>query len=195
LSPDRRSQADPDVETQLMLLQTPFGGGPHQRERERAAAWLVEHAERAYPALFALLEQGRAGPAVVALVPAFGRAESVAPLARLLARGDGAWGAAQALAGQPQAEAGEALHAALSSDEPDVVVAALGGLAARGDESDCRAVTGALDHANARVRLSAVRAATSLGCLDRPALQRVARDDADEQVRQAAADALEGLEP
>jgi hypothetical protein len=165
--PDAAS-SDPEVETQLVLLQTPFGGGPHQRERERAAVWLVEHAERAYPAVLALLEDDRAGPAVVELLPAFGRAESVPQLARRLGAGGDAWAAAQALARHPQAEAGEALRTALGSGDPDVVVAALDGLATRGEPADCAAVQALSGHEDARVRASAERAAAALGCAGAP---------------------------
>jgi HEAT repeat protein len=178
---------DQEVETQIMLLETPFGDGPHKRERDRAAAWLVEHPDRAYPNLLALLEAGRAGAGVIGLMPTFDRKESIPPLARLLAGPEPvAWPAGQALARHTDPSAGAALRAALASPEPEVAIAAADALATRGDPRDCSALSGVLGARDARVRYHVVQAAATLGCLDAVRLESIARSDDSADVRDLA---------
>lgn len=180
-------ERDQEVETQIMLAETPFGDGPHQRERERAAAWLVAHADRAYPALLARLDEEKAGVAVIELLPRFGRAESIPRLERLLAGPEPpAWAAGQALALHPQPAAGEALRRALASREPAVAGIAAEALGTRGDRGDCAALVRAAGAADTRLRYHAVQAAGKLGCLGRETLESLVRSDADADVRDLA---------
>jgi HEAT repeat protein len=185
------SEQDEQVETQLMLLDTPFGSDPHLRERDRAADWLVAHAERSYPRLLALLDEGRAGAGAIELLPRFARPESIPRLARLLqASGSATWAAGQALGQHADEAAGEALRAALASSDSDVVVAALDGLTTRGQAADCAAVTHALAADDERVRRRALQSAEALGCLERATLESIAGTDASPDVRSLAAQLL-----
>jgi HEAT repeat protein len=183
-----RGDRDAEVEMQIILLETPFGDGPHQRERERAAAWLVAHAERAYPRVLALLDEDRAGVGVIDLLPSFDRAESIPSLTRLLAGPEHtAWTAGQALARHTNPEAGEALRRALSSPDPEVAIIAADALMTRNDRGDCAALATAVGAADARVRYHALQAAGRLRCLERSTLESLVRADASAEVRDLAA--------
>jgi HEAT repeat protein len=179
---------DQELETRIMLLQSPFGGAPHEHERQQAADWLVAHAARAYPRLLAGLTAGMLGRAVIQLMPRFGRAETIPVLERLL------WGselfveaAAQALALHPQREAGEALDRALARPEPGVVKAAADALITRGDRAHCPALIAALKTPEPIARYHVVQAAGTLGCLQPAELAAMSRTDPDPEVRELAA--------
>lgn len=183
---------DQEVETYIMLAETPFGDGPHAREREHATAWLLGHADRAYPRLLARLDEGRASVAVIELLPRFGRVESIPRLERLLVGPEPpAWAAGQALALHPQPAAGEALRRALTNKEPAVGVVAADALATRSDHGDCAALVAAAGAPDARLRYHAVQAAWKVGCLGREALEALVRLDGDADVRGLAAKLLE----
>jgi HEAT repeat protein len=182
---------DAEVETQIMLLQSPFGDPPHVRERERAGQWLVTHADRTYQRLLAMVGDATAGPAVVELLPAFGRAESVPALEALLEGPERiAWVAGQALARHSGSEALLALRRAVRGQGADVVIAAADGLAERGDKAACADLAAALGHADQRARYHAVQAAARLACLSRHQLEEIARSDASEDIRALAAEVL-----
>jgi HEAT repeat protein len=179
---------DQELETRIMLLQSPFGGAPHEHERQQAADWLVAHAARAYPRLLAGLAAGMLGRAVIQLMPRFGRAETIPVLERLL------WGselfveaAAQALALHPQREAGEALDRALARPEPGVVKAAADALVTRGDRAHCPTLIAALKTPEPIARYHVVLAAGTLGCLQPAELATMSRTDPDPEVRELAA--------
>jgi HEAT repeat protein len=179
------------VAARLALLDSPFGSEPHRRERERAAQWLLAHAERAYPVLLARLAAGRAGAGAVALLPRFGRGESVAVLARLLHGPElVAWGAGQALAQQPQSEAGAALRRALADANPKVATIAADALAGRGDPGDCPALAARLGAADPVVRYHVLQAADRLGCLMPAEIAGLAENDPDLEVRGLASQLL-----
>lgn len=176
-------KGDAEVETQIMLAETPFGDGPHARERDRAIEWLVAHADRAYPVLLARVSGGRASAAVIDLLPRFAREESIAPLEKLLSGPEPpAWAAGQALARHPQKAAGDALRRAIATRGAAAVVAA-DALATRGDRGDCAALVAAAGASDARLRYHAVQAAGTLGCLGREALQSFERSDSDADIR------------
>jgi HEAT repeat protein len=182
---------DPEVETQIMLSETPFGDGPHQRERERAVEWLVAHADRAYPHILARLDEGRATEALIQLLPRMGRAESIPRLERYLTQTESlGWAAGRALALHPQPAAGEALRRALANRDPAVAALASDALGTRGDRADCAALLAAAHAPDARLRYHAVQAAGKLGCFDRKALESLAQFDADADVRGLAAELL-----
>jgi HEAT repeat protein len=184
-------EPDPDVETRIMLLDGPFGGEQHVRERDCAAEWLVEHADRAYPLLLARLESGRAGAGAVALLPRFGRSQSIGTLARLLAGPEPmAWQAGQALAQHPQPEAGEALRQALIGPDATVAMIAADGLGTRGDRGDCAVLAERLGTTHAGVRYHVLQAAARLGCLPREVIGQLALTDPDAQVRGLASQLL-----
>jgi HEAT repeat protein len=181
---------DEEVETQIMLLEVPFGDPPHLRARARASDWLMGHPERAYPRLLARLESGRATPALVELLARLGRAESIAPLERLLTGPTStepeAYQAGQALAMHPQPAAGEALRRALANGEPHLATIAADALATRGDRSDCAALSTHLTAPDGRLRYHVVQAADRLDCLARDDLEKLARSDSDSDVRDLA---------
>jgi HEAT repeat protein len=158
---------DHDVETQLMLLETPFGGGPHDRERQRAAAWLLANSERAYPVLLARVRERRAGAAIVELLGEFGRADSVPLLADLL-DADEPMGraAAQSLASNADPSALAVLREGLGKGG-DRAVRCADALGARGDAAACPELRAAAAQSDARLRYHAIAAAVSpqLGCL------------------------------
>jgi HEAT repeat protein len=184
-------ESDRDVETRIMLLDGPFGDDPHVRERARAAEWLVEHAERAYPMLITWLETGRAGAGAVALLPRFARLESIDTLTRLLAGPEAiAWQAGQSLAQHPQPSAGQALRQALTHPDATVAMVAADGLGTRGDRGDCAALSERLGAAHAGLRYHVLHAAARLGCLRREAIGQLARTDPDAQVRGLASQLL-----
>ena len=180
-------RSDTEVETQLTLAESPVGGGPHQRERERAAQWLLDHADRSYPVVLARFDQGRAGEALVALLSRFDRHESIPRLERLLSGPEPpAWAAGQALARHSQPAAGEALRRALGHADPKVATIAADALGTRGDRGDCAALVVHVQNPDARLRYHVVQAAGHLGCLARADLESLARSDADADVRALA---------
>jgi hypothetical protein len=188
------TQSDEEVETQLALAQSPLGGGPHQRQRERAAQWLVEHADRSYPVVLERLERGQVGVALVDLLPRFDREESIPALTRLLSGSEPpAWAAGQALARHSQPAAGEALRGALENADPKVAAIAADALGTRNDRGDCGALLAHIEAADARLRYHVVQAAGNLGCLTKPQLESLARADPDADVRALAEKLLAGM--
>jgi HEAT repeat protein len=170
-----------------MLLDEPFGGEPHVRERERAAQWLLDHGDRAHPALLDALAAGRASSGVIELLARFGRAESIEPLNRVLsAAGPAAWHAAQALARHPQPEAAEALRRALRDPAPEVSIAAADALGARGDPGECAALQAELRAQDPTVRYHVVQAAARLGCVPTEWLAQLAQTDPDADIQALA---------
>jgi HEAT repeat protein len=124
----------------IQTLLSPHGGGAgHRAERERAARALVEDGEQGHAAVRAALEDASPVANVIPLIqllPAFARADDVPMLAQLLRSADDplAIVAAQALGAHPDAEAADALIAALDGpgDRAGYAAQALG---QRGDPS------------------------------------------------------------
>jgi HEAT repeat protein len=131
---------DDPVPRAIQTLLSPHGGGAgHRAEREQAARALVERGDEGHAAVRAALDDASPAANVIALiqlVPAFARADDVPMLAHLLRTADDplAIVAAQALAAHPDAEAAEALIAALDGpgDRAGYAAQALG---QRGDPS------------------------------------------------------------
>jgi hypothetical protein len=178
---------DAELDAQLMLLESPLGGEPDVRERERAAAWLLAHPDAAHPALLALVADGRAGPAAIELLGRFGDPASVAPLAALVDTAEPTGrAAAQALASHPAPAALDALSAALAAGG-DGAPRAADALAVRGDVGACPALRTAVGSADAVLRYHALQAAGALGCLPPDEeLAALADADADADVRELA---------
>jgi HEAT repeat protein len=175
------SAEDSELELQLMLVESPFGGDPHRREAEAAAEWLLARPERAYPRLLARAAEGSATPALVELLGRFGRADAVPVLAGLLGGPElVAAAAADALAHHPAAA--DALRAGLRRGG-EAAARSADALAARGDAGACPDLLAAARDPDARVRYHAVQAAVRLGCPDAVAL---AESDADPDVRALA---------
>ncbi len=152
-----------EVGHQLRRLLAPSGDSAYRRVRGEALAWLLDHADSAYPELLSVV--GTDAPPVLAIeaLPYFRRIESVPVLERLLHRVDEPTVVvvAQALADHEMPSAGAALAKALASPRDQVVASAADGLAHRGDPSACAALTKALDHPDPDVR-QRIRAALAL---------------------------------
>jgi hypothetical protein len=184
---------DDEVERQIALATSPVGGGPHQRESARAAAWLVEHAGRAYPAVLWRLHEQTATAGLVELSARFDRAESIEPLARMLAgREPPAWVAGQALARHSAPAARAALGRALASTNLEAAAIAADALGSRRKPAeDCGALESKLTVNDVRLRYHVVQAAAAAGCLDAAELEGIAGSDRDEDVRELARSRLE----
>lgn len=124
-----------DVLRYLNDLVSPFGGPEHQTRREQALAFLVAHADDAYPRLLAMIDAAAGTGPVAALraLPLFGRPDAVPVLAAVLRNGNEAIAgvAANALADHPDARAEDALVDALNDRREAVVEAATSALHTR----------------------------------------------------------------
>ena len=174
---------DPEVEIQVMLVESPLGGDPHRREAEAAADWLLARPERAYPRLLARAADGTATPALVELLGRYERNDAVPVLADLLGGSElVVAAAAEALSQHPAPAAGQALRAALARGG-DAAVRSADALGARGEPSACADLMAAARDPDARLRYHALQAAAALGC--RAAAELAASDD-DPDVRTLA---------
>ncbi len=179
---------DPDLDTQIALLDSPYGGEPDARERERAAAWLLANSERSYPTLLARASERKAGPASVELLSAFERADSVPVLANLLDADEPIGrAAAQALARHSDPSALAALRKGLNNRGGHAVRCA-DALGTRGDAAACAELRAAAAQSDARLRYHAIQAAVSpqLGCLSDAEIEEIEASDPDPDVRALA---------
>jgi HEAT repeat protein len=161
--------SDEAIREALRTLLSPHGGGAgHVRDRDRAAAVLVEAGEDGHAAVrdaLASAPPGVSTTALVLLLPAFARADDVPLLADLLrsASDPDRIVAAQALAEHPADAALTALIDALSGS-PAEAAAAAQALPLRGDTSACGPLRAARSHRDPWVRECAEQAAVALGC-------------------------------
>jgi hypothetical protein len=175
-----------EIRTHIRLAQPRSGNRPDLAQRDTSIAWLLAHADVAYPIV---LEEVRAspGPAGIALLGRFDRAESTPVLSAILQQGeDEARVAAFQLALASDAAALAAAIEATRHENPDIASAAVDGLGKRGDRGQCAAIVAATRHDSAEVRYVAVEAGAALGCLDAAALARLAKSDPDADVRARA---------
>jgi hypothetical protein len=175
-----------EIRKHIRLAQPHSGRRADLAQRDTSIAWLLAHADDAYPIV---LEEVRAspGPAGVALLGRFDRAASTPVLIQVLGEGeDGARAAAFQLALASDAAALAAAVEATRHANPDIASAAVDGLGKRGDRGQCAAIVAATTHASAEVRYMAVEAGAALGCLDAAALARLAKSDPDADVRTRA---------
>jgi HEAT repeat protein len=183
-----------EIRTHIRFAQPRHGDRPDLAQRDTSIAWLLAHADDAYPIV---LDEVRASPgaAGITLLGRFDRKESTPVLSAIMEDGEGDAGAAAfqlALASDPAALA--AAIAATRHDNPDIASAAVDGLGKRGDRGQCAAIVAATTHDSAEVRYMAVEAGAALGCLDNAALARLAKSDPDAEVR-ARAQALVTTKP
>jgi len=178
---------DPEVMRQLTAIHIRAGSPPDIRQRDRALAWLLEHADRSLPAALAQADAAPHDVVLVDLLGRFRRTETTAALVRAFADARTRTYAAAGLGMSPDPEARATLRRALDAPDPGTVVAALSGLAASGDPATCADITRRLTAAHAEVRWMAVEAAGRVGCLSREFLEDIARTDADPDVRALAA--------
>lgn len=188
MNPRRRD--NDRIALELEALQSPFGGEPYDSEAARALAYLLAHADAAYPRLLALVRRAR-GVNLHPLVQAlghFGRPESLGPLNELLHQGAPTLkrASATALARHPQERALELLLSALDCADSGVVAAAADALGKRGDPRASEKLTDLLQHPDPEVRYQAVLSLALLGALQREELLELRDHDADEDVRALA---------
>jgi HEAT repeat protein len=161
--------SDDAIRGALRRLLSPYGGGDgHARDRDRAAAVLVEAGDDGHAAVrdaLAAAPPGVSTTVLVRLLPAFARAEDVPVLAELLrsASDPDRIVAAQALAEHPEAAALTALIDGLSGSEAEAAAAAQA-LPLRGDRTACEPLRAARSHPDPWVRECAEQAAVALGC-------------------------------
>ncbi len=175
---------DEEVEMHLRFALDQSGGDADVRERERAAAWLVEHADRAYGRVLEATEAEPDNERLIEILGRFERAESTPLLRAGLERGNQTAAVALGMSGDPAAR--KALLDGIASATPRVVVAAVDGLRARADRADCARITALVSHPDHEVRWMVVYAGAELGCFDRAALEAIARTDKDKEVRKLA---------
>lgn len=179
-----------ELEQQIRALVSPGGHEADQRDRDRALAYLLAHANEAHRRLLPLLDPqaGYIPVAVVNAMPLFGRPESVPVLEKLMREGAEliSMSAGQALGRHPQPESLAALLRGLEDNRDETKVAALDGLMTRGDKSVCPAVQHMLDHSSYEVRYHAVNAAAHLGCLNSENLRHIAENDNEQDIRDLA---------
>jgi HEAT repeat protein len=186
------SPLDDELDAYVQQLALPRGGAADRRASDVALRYLLAHADGAHPRLLARLgTTGQPNPvAIIAVLPSFGRVESVPVLADLLAHGRDTvrMAAADALARHPLPEAGVALARALQAAEPAVVAAAADGLRQRANPSACTALLSQLEQPDATARYALLRACRDLGCLDSTALHARVDNDPDPDIRALGGD-------
>ena len=178
--------SDPDVLRELAAMHIRAGSPADLRQRDRALAWLVEHADRAWPTVLARAEDAPQDAVLIDVLGRLRRPEATALLRRAFASERTRGAAAAGLGMSPDPAARAFLRETLTSSQPPDVVGALAGLGASGDRTACGDVMPQLQSDNAEIRWTAVDAAMRLGCLDAATLDRIARDDPDPDVRARA---------
>ena len=189
-APSPMTPPDPEVVRQLTALHIRAGSPPDLRQRDRALAWLVEHSDRTLPVALARAEEAPQDVVLVDLLGRLRRPEATSFLRRAFADDRTRTYAAAGLGMSPDPAARAVLRGALESKSPGEVAAALAGLGASGDPAVCADITPRLQDGNAEVRWMAVDAGSRLGCLNRPQLEAIAREDSDATVRALAAERL-----
>jgi HEAT repeat protein len=185
------------LEMHLTFLMDPLGDAPNVRQRQQSTAWLLAHPDLSYPRLLAALQSNPAAldaPAIIEILPGFGRADSVSVLAQALEGGTTsvASSAGDALAHHPDPSARAALLRALRSSRAPTLVAAADGLYRRGDPSACVELKPLIAARDPVLRSSAVRATATLGCLSKAELDELAKTDTDPNVRALAQSLVAG---
>jgi HEAT repeat protein len=180
-----------DLELNIQTLLAPYGHAGNQRDRERALAYLLAHADEAHPRLLDLLDPASTclNPvAVIDALPAFSRPESIPVLEKVMETATEAvsLNAGQALARHPHREAAEALTRGLRSQRSDAVISAADGLLTRGEKSSCAALIEAMVHSEREIRYRVLQAAGGLGCLTSAQLQHVAKNEPEQMIRDLA---------
>ena len=192
------TQPDLDIDELLRTLQSPYGSEQHVRARQNAARALLQLADKSYPRIIELLTTGAAANdlVLIELLPAFGRDDSVPLLSGILLSGRerAARIAGGALARHQSSLAEHALEAGLQSEIPEAIIASADGLLDRGDAQACRALISRASIDDATVRYHVLLAATRLGCLNAPALQRMLDSELDADIRELLQAAIDGME-
>jgi hypothetical protein len=185
-SPMTPPPSEAEFQRQLDALESAVGDDVISRER--AEQWMLRHADFAHPRLLKRLEtRDRPLTGALALLPRFGRPESIPVLERELLTGNELTllPAAQALASHPLPAAREALERALAAPRRETASMAADALMWRGESAACGALRSRLGVADAALRYHVVQAAGALQCLTAEDLAALGRD-ADADVRALA---------
>ncbi len=155
-----------ELDANLRRLLNPSGDRQYAAVRAEALEYLLQHADEGHARLLDLLASGSASVVAVAVLPAFGRRDSIPALEKLLLEADDPTvvAAADALGRHPLPDAVAALERALLAPRNQVVASAADALAVRGDTSACGALKNALAHPDLDVRVRIRAAADRLGC-------------------------------
>lgn len=188
------SDAEPmasELELNIQALLAPYGDVGHLRDRERALAYLLAHADEAHPRLLGLLSPSsdcRNQDAVINALPSFAKPESIPVLEEVMQMAPEAisLSAGQALARHPDQAAAEALIRGLGSSRNDAVISSADGLLIRGEKSSCGPLMEIMDHPDREVRYRALQAAGGLGCLTKVQLQHLAANEPEQMIRDLA---------
>jgi HEAT repeat protein len=179
------------IDQQIAWASQPFGDAASLRQREAAAQLLLAQGAAAQQRIIELLRLGRASnpPALIALLPRFGREDAIPLLQELVAGGSGPGllgAAAEALAQHPSPQAARVLLDALASPRTPTIVAAADALGARGEALARAPLRDLRRHADTAVRYHAVQAAHRLGALSIDDLADIGQHDSDAAVRALA---------
>jgi HEAT repeat protein len=186
---------NPDVAKHIDRLRLRAGSPPDLRERGRALAWLLDHADAAFPVALRRAEAEPGDAVLLDLLGRFRRAEATPLLLRAFADARTRLVAASGLGMSPDPGAHAALRRALDSSDPGEVFAALSGIGAGGDTAFCPDVRRQLGAADTDVRWTAVEVGARLGCLEEGELAALSADDPDADIRALAAAKLRRSPP
>jgi HEAT repeat protein len=191
-----RNGAVDELELNLMFLKNWLGDDPDQRERNSAIEYLVQHADEAYPRIVAEIDArpfALDAPALIQVLPLFGRDDSVDLLQRILASGDDrvCRAAGEALGRHPSERASDALLRALDSENPQTRIGAAIGLGRRGDISACEPLERRLMVGESVERYYLAQALAQIGC-ENETVWRELEQDAEADIRALALKRREG---
>lgn len=190
--------SEAEINEKLQTLLSPLGSAQHLRARERAAHFLLAHADQSHPRLLAALRANPTGlkaPAIIEVLPLFAHEESVPLLEEVMALGAElvSRSAGLALGRHPSKNARQALLQGLRSALPEIVIAAADGLSVRADDTSCGALRDLVKHEDPTVRNHVIQAAIKLQCFGRSELANLSEDEADEDVRALVQQTLSGM--
>jgi HEAT repeat protein len=185
-----RNGAMDELELNLMLLKNWFGDEPDERERREAIDYLVEHADEAYPRIVAEIEArpfALDAPALIQVLPRFGREDSIDLLERILASGDDrvCRAAGEALGRHPASRAGDVLVRALDSEDRQSRIGAAIGVGTRRERSACEPLARRIMAGEPVERYYLAHAFAQIGC-ENDSVWRRLEEDAEADIRALA---------
>lgn len=177
-----------EIDERIAAVLSPMGGLADKNHKDIAVSYLTMHADAAYPRLLHLLEtrpKSFDAPAIIEILPLFGRPDAIPVLERILLTGDEftARAAGQALGRFADPRAERALTRALLSSSNETLIGAADGLLTRDKPTDCSLLNKLIQHPNDTVRYHAIRAAGKLKCLSQSDLATLSHDT-DNSIRQ-----------
>lgn len=180
------------IDVNIRIAVKPSGDPTSLRERDQAAAFLLDHAALAFPRLMKLFQEKSGSweaPRLIELIGFFKLEESVPLLKDILLKGipDMSRVAAKALGAMTMLRARQVLEEGFQSGIQEIRIAAIEGARISGDKSWCPIIESTLFDEDPNLRYYAVNAAAELGCLTASRLSALAEQDEDIHVRQLCA--------